>query len=295
MADFSKSTFWKAFNPKIFSSIQLTASFETNLASISSKRVEFDIFDCVIAFPEYVIAKFPAKLHVIFFHFFWRLNVPHTKLSLRKLSTSTGGQRFSTSGPPMAIDGILIVCETHALKRGTSKSTLPCSSALFVLLSLLSTSNTLNQLPLPATTENYWNTEKQGKRILMASRFRACVSQTTKFHGKTFQGTHCNRTSINVIWFCCGSLLRFREKSLSVKLANYWYLPEGITLHFSIATEMTCSVAQTEALIERSSNMPGIDPNIGWIGSWGRKFWGYSELASKNILKTWIRVLPISS
>ena len=70
IADFFKSTFWKTFNPKIFSLIQPAASFETNLASIFSKMVEFDTFDCVIAFPEYVIAKFPAKLHVIFFHFF---------------------------------------------------------------------------------------------------------------------------------------------------------------------------------------------------------------------------------
>ena len=64
IADFSKSTFCKAFNPKIFSSIQLAASYETNPASIYSKMVEFDTFDCVIAFPEYVIAKFLPKLHV---------------------------------------------------------------------------------------------------------------------------------------------------------------------------------------------------------------------------------------
>ena len=69
--------------------------------------VEFDTFDCVIAFPEYVIAKFPAKLHIIFFHSFRHLNGPLTKLSLRRLSISTGGQGFSTGGPPMAIDGIL--------------------------------------------------------------------------------------------------------------------------------------------------------------------------------------------
>ena len=33
--------------------------------------------------------------------------MPYTKLSLQKLSISTGGQGFSTSGPSMAIDGIL--------------------------------------------------------------------------------------------------------------------------------------------------------------------------------------------
>ena len=69
LADFSKSTFWKAFNPEILYSIQPAASFETNSASIPSKMVEFDIIDCVIAFPEYIIAKFPAKLYVKVFHF----------------------------------------------------------------------------------------------------------------------------------------------------------------------------------------------------------------------------------
>ena len=65
IADFSKSIFCsrKAFNPKIVSSIQPAALFETNPASISSKMVEFGTFDCVIALPEYVIAKFPAELH----------------------------------------------------------------------------------------------------------------------------------------------------------------------------------------------------------------------------------------
>ena len=69
IADFSKSTFWKAFNPEKFSSIQPSASFETNTAAVTSKVVGFGVFDYVIAFPEYVIAKFPAKLHVIFFPF----------------------------------------------------------------------------------------------------------------------------------------------------------------------------------------------------------------------------------
>ena len=96
IADFIKSTFWKAFNPKIFSSIQPVASFETNPASISSKMVEFDTFDCLIAFPQYVIAKFPAKLHVVFFHFFgiWICHTPSYHFE-------------NCQFPPMAIDGIL--------------------------------------------------------------------------------------------------------------------------------------------------------------------------------------------
>ena len=57
------------------------ASFEINPISISSILVEFGTLDCGIAFPEYVITKFPAKLHPLFFHFFRHLNVPHAKLA----------------------------------------------------------------------------------------------------------------------------------------------------------------------------------------------------------------------
>ena len=114
IVDFSECNSSKAFIPELFSLFQPVVTFEANLASISSIMVEFGTFDCVIVFPEYFIAKFPAKLQVIFFPFFWFLNVPHTKLSVRKLSTSTGiqrfpigGQRFSTRGPLMTIYEIL--------------------------------------------------------------------------------------------------------------------------------------------------------------------------------------------
>ena len=66
IANFSKSTFQKAFIPKVFSSFQHVASFETNPTFISSILVEFGTFDCVIAFPEYVLAKFPAKSNLTF-------------------------------------------------------------------------------------------------------------------------------------------------------------------------------------------------------------------------------------
>ena len=66
-------------------------------------RRKFKIFQKV---KRWVIAKFPVELHA-FFPFFRHSNVPHAKLSHRKLKISTGGQRYSTGGPPMAIDGIL--------------------------------------------------------------------------------------------------------------------------------------------------------------------------------------------
>ena len=84
---------------------QPAVSFETNPVYIYSMLLEVSTFGCVTACLEYVSAKFPAKLDV-FFLFFRHLNVPHTKLSLRNLSISSGGQGFSTNGPPMAIDGI---------------------------------------------------------------------------------------------------------------------------------------------------------------------------------------------
>ena len=55
---------------KIFSSIQPSASFETNPASICSKMVECGVFERVIVLPEYVLAKFLAEWQVFFPLFF---------------------------------------------------------------------------------------------------------------------------------------------------------------------------------------------------------------------------------
>ena len=54
------------------------ASFEIITGSISSMLVEYGTFDCLIVFPEFVLAKFSAKLHVIF-NFFsaFERDVPH--------------------------------------------------------------------------------------------------------------------------------------------------------------------------------------------------------------------------
>ena len=46
------------------------ALFDTNPISISSILEEFGTLDCGIAFPEYVITKFPAKWHLFFLIFF---------------------------------------------------------------------------------------------------------------------------------------------------------------------------------------------------------------------------------
>ena len=111
IVDFSECNSSKAFIPEVFSSFQPVVTFEANLASISLTMVEFGTFDCVIVFPEYFIAKFPAKLQVIFFPFFLVFECATYQVISSKIVNfqrfPIGGQRFSTRGPLMTIYEIL--------------------------------------------------------------------------------------------------------------------------------------------------------------------------------------------
>jgi len=93
--------------------MQLAALFETNSASISSILVEFGTFDYSIAFPDFVIAEIPAKLHLKFFPFLtfdgptchYIILVIYYHHQWPEIFHRWPG--FSSDGPPMAIDRIL--------------------------------------------------------------------------------------------------------------------------------------------------------------------------------------------
>ena len=55
-------------------------------------------FRLLTCFSGVLITKFAAKLHAKLFHFSQHMIVPLAKLSLRKFSTSNGGQRFPIRG-----------------------------------------------------------------------------------------------------------------------------------------------------------------------------------------------------